>query len=259
VGSRFSFIWTMTVLIACLCPIMSGCLSYGWAYPTASFVPAISIAPVPQDVRAFRIDIKDDHSFHWVERNDLFDEGEDDLYEMSEMTIRFGDRLCPQGKLAVDYGWESSGSASSSSPFVRGRESNHLLLVRLYRPGYKTVEIQSWQLASNPVWHEAKTLIARERAIDDLVSTFERDARAHAKAFISRGANESAQGPAPPRDSTVFDRMAPGSTSAAHRAALIFAASEYELLEHAALDGVDRDVIARVTRKALDLRKLAAD
>jgi hypothetical protein len=259
VGLRSSLIPPMTVLIAGICPMLSGCFSHGWAYPTASFVPAVSIAPAPQDVRAFRIDVKDDLYFHSMQRNDLFDEGEDDLYVMSEMTIRLGDRLCPQAKLAFDYGWDSGASPAATTPFVRGWETNHTILVRLYRPGYKTVEIQSWQLAVNPDWKEAKALVSRERAIDDLVTTFERDARAHAKAFINRATNDSGQRLETPRDSAVFARLAPGSTSASHRAALIFAASEYELLAHAATDGADRDVTARVTQKALDLRKLAAD
>jgi hypothetical protein len=50
--------YASTLLLAGLCPLLSGCV--GWAYPTAGFVPGVSLEPAPQEVRAFRVDVKDD-------------------------------------------------------------------------------------------------------------------------------------------------------------------------------------------------------
>jgi hypothetical protein len=173
---------------------------------------------------------------------------------MGEITLRFGDWLCPQGKLAVDYGWQTSSSA-----FYREQNTRHILLVRLYRSGYKTVEIPAWELASNPNWQVASTLAEQERAVDDLVSTFARDDQAHAKLPGIGDGQAGGRHEAAPRDSSVFARMAPGSESKDHRAALLFAASEYDLLSRARANDPDRAVAERASEKAAALRKLAAD
>jgi hypothetical protein len=246
VRSRLLSRCTGTILVALLCPLLTGCLAVGWAYPTASFVPAVSVGAAAQDVRAFRIDVKDDGPA-WD--GDI----ESDRYVMEEMTARFGDRLCPQGKLAVDYGWEGLSALS------QGHTTHHTLLVRLYRSGYKTVEIESWELVSEATWIKATTLSARERAIDDLLSTFERDFSAHLRASTEQRKKEGNPNIERPRDRSVFARMAPGSAASGHQAALLFAASEYELLSREATDGTDRGLPGRVAEKAAAIRKLAAE
>jgi hypothetical protein len=237
------------LLLAGLCPLLSGCVGVGWAYPTASFIPGVDLGESPHDVRAFRVDVKDDTC-----RSDTGAPGgeEADRYVMGEITLRFGDRLCPQGKLAVDYGWQSIGP-----PPAREQNTHYLLLIRLYRSGYRTVEIPAWELASNPRWQAISTLAEQERAVDDLVSTFARDDHAHSKPRKSGETQPGARAEPPPRDSSLFARLAPGSAGKDHRAALLFAASEYELLSGARAGDPDRGVAERAAEKATALRKLA--
>jgi hypothetical protein len=248
VRSLITFRSVAAAAICGVCPLLCGCFAIGWAYPTAAFVPAISLGTA-QDVRAFRIDVKDDRILH-PEHSPGSEKLENDYYVISEMTARIGERLYPQAKLAVDYG-------QVSSPSV-GRETTHLLLVRLYRPGYKTIEIQPWQLSVNPEWQAATTPAARERAIDDLVSTFARDDSSRAQASNNQTSKRGSP-EIPPRDSTVFARLAPGSESDTHRAAILFAASEYELLSRGDVTEADREFSTRVMAKAVALRKLAVE
>jgi hypothetical protein len=254
VYSRLLFRWMSTILAVSLCPLVTGCLGIGWAYPTASFIPSVAVGTAAQDVRAFRIDVKNDTGHLQGAGIESNSPSENDRYVMSEMTGRFGDRLIPQGKLAVDYG-----CTGLDSPGANIQQTSHTLLVRLYRSGFKTVEITSWQFDANPVWHEAPTLQAREKAVDDLVSTFVRDAQAHEVPGTKYDTKDGGRGNDSPRDSAVFARMAPGSASSGHRAALLFAASEYELLAHGGTEGADRDFAARVSAKSTALRKLAAE
>jgi hypothetical protein len=226
-------------------------MNVGWAYPTAGFVPGISLDPAPQEVRAFRVDVKDDSS---TAAPGTTTPEENDRYVLSEITLRFGDWLCPQGKLAVDYGWLSSNGQPS-----REQSTHHVLLVRLYRSGYKTVEIPAWELAANPNWHPVSTLAEQEKAVDDLVSTFARDDQARRRVQATSDGTYTKWHGAPPRDSSVFARLAPGSASKDHRAALLFAASEYDLLSRARADDPDRAVAERATEKAAALRKLAGE
>jgi hypothetical protein len=232
---RFPHNPVLFAFLACACPMLCGCFAMGWAYPTASFTPSICIGPEAQDVRAFRFDVRDDASSY---------EGfEHDRYVMREMNVRFGDRLAPQGKVAIDYGW------ATISAISYGQATHHTLLVRLYRPGYRTIEIESWQLAPDVKWVKTESLVDREKAIDDLLTTFERDFSSHLRSH----ANER------PRDSKVFSCLASGSADEQHRAALLFAASEYELLARGDVSDADRNFVARVSEKARTLRKLAAE
>jgi hypothetical protein len=205
-------------------------------------VPAVPLGPAPQEVRAFRVDVSDD-AFG------VMDVEEHDRYVMTEMTARFGDWLCPQGKVAVDYGWEMIGVLSY------GQHTHHTVLVRLYRPGYKTVEVESWQLPPYADWQKAASPADQERAVDDLLSTYERDDLV----TWSRRREASSRGEiaAPPRDPSVFRNLAPGSAGRGHREALLFAAAEYERLAKAAEGDAGRDVRTRSAEKAAALRKLA--
>jgi hypothetical protein len=238
------------LLLTGLCPVLSGCMGIGFAYPTASFIPGVSLGSAPQEVRAFRVDVKDDTCRAVPGKPPV---AEDDRYEMEEITLRFGQWLCPQAKLAVDYSWQSLGDDPHSE-----QNTHHLLLIRLYRSGYKTVEIPAWDLASNPDWQPISTLVEQERSVDDLVSTFARDDRARVTQAGTDDARSGKRATPPPRDSSVFARLAPGSASKEHRAALLFAATEYELLSRARDGDPYQAVSERAVEKAAALRKLAA-
>jgi hypothetical protein len=228
------------LLLSAGCPFLTGCFS-GWVYPSVSVVPPVAFTPASEEVRAFRVDVKDDLY--------AMDVGEHDCYELSEITG--ADMYLPQVKLALDHGWFMFGVALSY-----GQHTQHTLKVRLYRRGYDTVEIDSWNLSKSIYWSPACTLDKWEASIDDLVSTWE------TKDEWCREHYRKEHGmwkPLAPHDPVVFDALAPGSTSKAHRDALLFAANEYDQLRAEASTKGDSDIVERATSKAAKLRGLAKE
>jgi hypothetical protein len=216
------------------CLLAAGCMPpLGYAYPTVSFVPPVDAGPVPDRVYAFRVDVKD-------QDGGIEFPGED-RYVLHEMYLSNGQRSFPQVKVALDYGW-----VWACIPLTYSAETRHTVKVRLYRPGWRTAEIQAWQRDGRVEWREAADIATREKALDDLVSTWETES------FWTKGQHKAGR----PEDASLFQRLAPGSASRAHRKALLFAASEYEALLARMLEGAEaeRD---RVARKASALRELA--
>jgi hypothetical protein len=158
----------------------------------------------------------------------------------------------PQTQVALDYGWIADCVA-----LTYRSHTHHTVLVRLYRPGWQTVEIKAWDQVGPIAWKEAADLPARERAVDDLLSTWGTDVQAQPP-WRTEG-HKVPPPPPRPRDAQVFRNLAPGSTSAWHRQALLFAASEYERLGGAAApDKAGQELRQRVSEKAKRLRELAA-
>jgi hypothetical protein len=198
-------------------------------------VPPVDAGPVPDRVYAFRVDVKD--------QDNCIDFPSEDRYVLHEMSLNADHRSLPQVKLALDYAWVWNCIALTFSG-----ETHHTLKVRLYRPGWQTVEIQSWQREGRAQWREAPDLAAQEKALDDLASTWETES------FVTKGRYKSGR----PEDAALFQRLAPGSASRAHKKALLFAASEYDRLTKVAeanRDGAGRD---RLAEKAKALQELAA-
>jgi hypothetical protein len=230
---RRTVTWTACLLL----PLLAGCFS-GYAYPTLSFVPPVALGAASDEVHAFRVDVAD-------QRNCL-DFGDRDRYVLHPMPLRWGDHLTPQLKVAVDYGWVWNCAA-----LVYTGSTRHTLMVRLYRPGYHTVEVHSWQLVGKGRWVPAENLEAQEKAIDDLVSTWGTDFRG----WLRRPDRDHKE---PPRDSYVFNSLASGAAGPGHRHALRFAISEYErLAEQAWMEEQKGEMYRRLTEKASALRKLA--
>lgn len=214
--------------------LLAGCMPIGYAYPTIAYVRPASVGPVRDEVRAFRVDVVDDDNCVVLP--------EKDHYRLTQLPLHRDGSFDPQVKVAVTYGWLWNCVA-----FIYDSSRHHTILVRLYRPGYQTLEMQSWRKEGALQWTPAPTVQDREQAIDDLVSTW--------KTSPERLQNEYAvQGFVPPRDPVVFHYLAPGSTSAEHRSALRFAAGEYELLLSDSGDAKQRE---RLAEKAKALRKLA--
>jgi hypothetical protein len=179
-----------------LCLLLAGCIPFVpvyYTYPTVSHVSGVAVEAPREEVRAFRVDVLD-HStcMH-----------------------------CPaQSKVALDYGWIWNGIA-----LIYDGNTHHTLRVRLYRPGWQTVEIKPWEKTAVVKWTPAPDLAAQEQALDDLLSTWETDFIGQCRLLDRAGTN-----PEPPRDSSRFRFLATGSVSAQHRQVLLFAAAEYERL-----------------------------
>jgi hypothetical protein len=231
---RQSPAWFAALLL--FCPFLTGCfVPLGYAYPSLAHVSAIDLGPSAQEIHAFRVTV--------VDQQVCIDFPEKDSYELSRIPLSPAGNMPSQTKLAVDYGWVWNCVA-----LVYGGRTHHTLLVRLYRPGWQTIEINSWESTRQVVWKPAIDLASQEKAVDDVVSTWETDR----EAIFGRDAGND------PKSNLACRSLAPGSSSAEHREALRFLAAEYERLAKLALGDQAREEIRnRLSNKADHLRALS--
>jgi hypothetical protein len=116
----------------------------------------VSTEEQQSDCHAFRIDVS----------------GYQQDLGVSQMAVRFrrvapsfGGLLPPQVGFSVDYGYYVVGIALNYNV-----GHIHSTRLRLYRPGYQLVELDSWALADHVVWKGATGVAAQEKAIDDLMT-----------------------------------------------------------------------------------------
>jgi hypothetical protein len=216
-----------------LLPLLAaGCfVPIGYAYPTLSVTPPVDVGKPADEVHVFRVDVAD------VGGCLEFGAGPD-RYVFHPVHLTDGGRGLPQVGVALDYGWIWNCIA-----LIFDKHTSHTVLVRAYRPGFRTVEVRSWQTTGKVPWEAAPDLDARERAVDALLSTRDTDSPA---ILPHRDKSDFLE-----HDS--FFSLAPGSAGAGHRQALLFAAAEYERLSSSA-DGPQR---LRLWGKAQSLRELA--
>jgi hypothetical protein len=193
---------------AVACALQAGCIPY--AYPNLMSVPAVRLDATLEPITAFRVEVKGQVA-------DLGSSTDD--YALSRIDCGPGERLPAQSDFSLEYGFYVVGGALEY-PVHWGKT----LLVRLYRPGFETVELREGEEAKVG-WMPALDLAAKERAIDDLLAEPAYSSFAQAR---RRSAREQAGGAAPAE--SVPQSLPPGSRSAAHHAALVFTASEYDRL-----------------------------
>jgi hypothetical protein len=224
----------LLVLFAFACPSLTGCLG-GYVYPTLSVVPPAASAPVTEDVRAFRVDVQTtDGSLEFPGGH---------RYELAELSSL--ERHLPQVKVGLDRGWFLFCVALNY-----GQHTHSTVKVRLYRPGYETLELESWEVGGRPDWKSAEGAAAQEAAVDALVTTW-----ATTPLNLSMPPEEAGDGKGPRKDAYLFSGLAPGSAGRAHWEALLFAAGEYDRVR--GVPGATADVTERVAKKAAKLRELA--
>ncbi len=117
--------------------------------------------------------------------------------------------------------------------------------VRLYRPGYDLVQFKSWQLSKGVDWIPVKDFAGREKAVDDLLSS----CGTVAWCQFTGKSDENAPWQLP-------CGLRAGSHSAEHRAALAFAAQEYENLLRSDDPACGEQVKARLLDKVKKVRAL---
>jgi hypothetical protein len=229
--------------LACAC--LAGCFG-AYLLPTVALTPSLRMPAGVADVYVVRVDVADDENC-----DDLADH---DRYVLHPVPLQADGSVLAQVQLGIDHGWLWKCVVSY------GGRTHRTMIVRVYRPGWETVEIRSWQLQGRRAWKEAPDPGSQEKAVDDLVSTWETDCQGYSYR------KEKLKGVPRPPDATLFRCLAPGSASKAHRAALRFAASEYDRLallvpvgDEEADDYDDREAArARLTAKARALRHRAA-
>lgn len=204
-----------------------------YAYPHLSYVADVQDQDPSEDVRAFRIDVSES----------IVDIGENDEFTMTPLTLSKKGKFSSQIDLNLDYGFYVVGLVLNY-PVHNG----HSTLVRLYRRGYKLVELRAWERSSIVKFEPAPSLQDQEKAIDNLLTPPSIEAP---RAEFGFGLSKS---------SLCRGQVKPGSTSLKHRDALLFAASEYECLALSAASDQDlcKEARARLLGKAHDLRDHAA-
>src|SRR5437773_525230 len=140
--------------------LMAGCVPIPYAYPTVSQVAAVKLGPERDEVQVFRVDIADDQSC--VD----FADKQRDHYVLSEVAASPAGEVPSQTRVAFDSGWYWNLIAISYQV-----HTHRTICVRLYRPGYRTVELTPGDKPEKVVWREARELVAQEKAVDDLLAT----------------------------------------------------------------------------------------
>jgi hypothetical protein len=213
-----------------------------YAYPNLSVIPPVEAGQVPDTIYAFRVDVTDQQNGpEFPDR---------DRYVFREILVSETGRVPSQAKFDVDRGWVFYG------PLTYSAHTRHVVLVRLYRPGWQTIEVAERGQARPWQWVEALDLNARENAVDDLLSTWKTDASGQAEHYSKSRPGGGA--PRSPEDATLFRCLAPGSAGAEHRRVLLFAAAEYERIAGAVVHGsAEGRCFDRLMAKVQWLRKRA--
>jgi hypothetical protein len=220
----------------------SGCL-LPYACPKLSCVRGVTADEQQPNCHAFRIDVS----------GDQVDIGESAVaVSFRRITPSVGGTLLPQVRLAIDYGYYVAGIALN---YNVGRV--HTTRVRLYRPGYQLVELDSWALGDRIVWKEAVDAAAQETAIDDLLSPTsatgiaERLYRKPGNAEVHRLPMTAFDDDMEPLYFAVFEYE--------HVATLATSAVEAERIHEKARELGSAIEAERLREKARELRKIAAE
>jgi hypothetical protein len=186
---------------ALLLPALAGCfIPIPYGYPTWSQTRPVFLTKEEDTVHAFRLDMKVDGSCVDLRC------GNDCLW--SEIG-RWPLGVIPgQTKVGTAYGFYWNCIALTYSKHVHRR-----VVVRLYRPGFETVELTFWNGAKPMAWKPAASIEEQERAVDELL------------AFESGLLIAEQQA-----EDWSFLLIPPGSRSREHRETLLFAAGEFERL-----------------------------
>jgi hypothetical protein len=215
-----------TVLGACLLLGACGCLMpFGVAYPNVSYTPSVPTGADPGEVRAFRVDfVESKHSLNkanWLK------------CEFQEIDMSSRNEVPSQLTTGISYSWALyffPGTVESYRGSLRSHDE--WVRVRLYRRGFKTIELGPDDPSDMRLdWSPAVDLADRHEAIDKLVGV----------------------------KNDFLGFLFPGSKSQEHKAFLLFAAGEYENLANSLNDGNAEQAKARVhlLKKIKELRLIA--
>jgi hypothetical protein len=193
------------LFLIALLPHCTGCLYY--AYPTLSHTPELAVDNKDGSVQAFRVDIDR------TERKPLAPITQ---YTLTSIPLDSRGLIPSQLELAPATGVLNPLGVVEGGQHER---SLYTMAVRLYKPGFRTMEVKAWEKSRELQWFPAPDLLSQEKAIDDLLAV----------------------PPTPDQPSTrtwweLKDEklpglgLQPGSVSSSQRKALEFAATEYQRL-----------------------------
>jgi hypothetical protein len=216
-----------TTLGICLLLGACGCLMpFGIAYPTVSYTPSVATGADAGEVRAFRVD--------FVESRHSLNQAEWLKCEFQEIDMSSRNEVPSQLTTGISYAWALyffPGTVESYKGSLRSHDE--WVRVRLYRRGFKTIELGPDDSGDMRLdWLLVADNADREEAIDKLVGA--------QKDFLGH--------------------LFPGSKSPKHNAFLRFAADEYQNLANSLDDNNAAQAKLRVhlLKKIKDLRLIAA-
>jgi hypothetical protein len=211
------------MLVSLILPGLPGCL-IPFGFPTISQTPLLSLGKEAEEIHAFRVDIT----------REFVDIGGSDDCTLSEVTSSTAGRVFPQTRLSATYGMYVIGVELNFPVYT-----SHSVALKLYRPGYELVELDSWEPSKEIVWKMAPDLASQEKQLDRL--------------FLMDNEEEESKW------QLIKPRLSPGSKSAEHRRILLFGVSEYErLATAAAASGPQAEAVRRrLQSKAQKLKELA--
>jgi hypothetical protein len=219
--------------IALVCFASQGCVQMPFYVPEVNVVPAVNAGGDGGDVHAFRVDLTDRVALKEGPPPNCVVRGENaETVELTKIAVSAGGTMPKQVALSWAHGWCYVGFWNYVNAYT-----SHSVAVRLYRPGYETIELKPGESPRDLRWTEATDLAAREKAVDDLLGV----------SPLEQGKTLSAE---------QQRRLQPGTKSAAHRESLLFAAREYERLARGAADA-EPELRGRLVDKAERLKALA--
>jgi hypothetical protein len=239
--------------IALVCLSSVACfLPLPYCAPQLSVISSVKPDCEIKEVSAFRVDITSVDQLCSGKFGGLFPV-EANCYELTRLPFTSQGTLPEQSRLGFLHG---NYYLSVLPPFAGSfaASTRHTIAVRLYRSGFETVVIGPWETADKVMWRPALDLVAEEKAVDDLLGI--RLSSWNGVTYMWYSSFDEIPRGWPMGSETVLE---PGSRSAAHREALLFAAAEYERLAHEVVSPTAerQKVCERMREKASRLRLLA--
>jgi hypothetical protein len=254
-GPAASRCWLTRAIALAFVLLLSGCTAFLGSAPGLCRFHAVDVAAPSQYVHAYGVDV-----FHRGSGLDFLpgaagssDSAREVQYRFTPLAISEDGRI--DAKTLASWrshlGRDEASEKWAGLPLLGG-SGHHEALVRLYRPGFRTIEVLPGQNVDQIQWEPATDLAAREKAIDDLISTERSDKDERTAADLSRN---------PRLWPRAFRHLEPGSASEEHRRTLRFAAFEYQrLAEQEFTEGPQPDEVrTRIQAKAAWVQRLAGD
>lgn len=193
--------------VACLVGLLplSGCI-VPYAYPTLSYTPSLPIGAHADEVHVFRVNVE----------NHLVDIMKFRVERISEVPLKDAGKIPSQ----VSPGM-ANGVAMYFIALNYDFRSTSTIRLRIYRPGFELIEVNSWDAAAPIEWTPARDLYAQRCALDGLFPA---------------------------------ESIGPVPDDSRQRAALSFGAAEYRRLAESAAEGEERE---KLERRAVRLEELA--
>jgi hypothetical protein len=136
--------------------LATGCF-IPYAYPKLSYVRGTELGSEVSDVRVFCVDAEMQRALY---------KSSDCDYKPTEITPRADGTLPPQLRVTV----ESGVAHPTDNWYYFSGGHVHETLVRLYRPGYRLLELRSWDSTDKIVWQPAPDWRSQEQALIGLLA-----------------------------------------------------------------------------------------